>query len=68
MYESPRFWILATVCFALSSAAYIFANGFLNLFSILNCILLVISVIELILTKRKNNKNSVKNKSKQSRK
>ena len=64
MYNSTKFWIFASVCFALATVVYAITVGIFSFSSILNAILFVICIINLILnSKDKNNKNKkTKNK------
>ncbi len=57
MYNSTKFWIFATICFAISTVIYVVTVGILSFSSIFNAILFVICVINLILNSKKEKKN-----------
>ena len=59
MYNNKKFWIFATVCFAISSIMYILSYGILSFSAILNIILLVICIVALAIFSRKNVSKSI---------
>ena len=59
MYNNKKFWIFATVCFAISSIMYILSYGILSFSAILNIILLVICIVALVIFSRKNSNKSI---------
>lgn len=59
MYNNKKFWIFATVCFAISSVMYILSYGILSFSAILNIILFVICIVALVIFSRKNNTRNI---------
>ena len=66
MSESPKFWLFATICFALSAVLY-YLNAGINIFTIANVILFIISVINLIIVSRKTPSKANKNQNKKNK-
>ena len=68
MYNNKKFWIFATVCFAISSIMYILSYGILSFSAILNIILFVLCLIALCIFSKNNKNVSVLNDKKVKRK
>lgn len=49
MYKSSKFWILATICFAIFTVLYAINNGMVSFVTILNAILFLVSFINMTL-------------------
>ena len=66
MYKSDKFWIFATVCFAIFTILYAIGNGIFSFVTIFNAILFIISFVNMIIILKKDrdnkNKEKIKNK------
>lgn len=57
MYKSDKFWLFATICFAIFTILYSITNGILSFAAILNFVMFIISSINLIMILNKNQKS-----------
>lgn len=68
MDKSPKFWLFATICFFIFTVVYILRVGFLNVMTIINAVLFLISVISLLVLVNSQNKKASINTKKRSNK
>lgn len=68
MDKSPKFWLFATICFLIFTVVYILRVGFLNVMTIINAVLFLISVISLLVLVNSQNKKASINTKKRSNK
>lgn len=68
MDKSPKFWMFATICFLIFTVVYILNVGFLNVMTIINAILFLVSLISLLVLVNNQNKNAKINTKKRSNK